>query len=214
MHWSRAVPVCLIAASIWSAPVQGGADPKDIIVEGAREQRTMQGGEWLISMSRSYRFGKSIELGETMTSIGKDREWRFCLADTQVEDFVRLLVGQGRSQVAGTTLCRPVQMRLGKGRLRATQTCQGGYVTQVDARTRGLTSAQTRLVTYVTGDYGATALKLDFENRRELFAPVPNIMPSDGPTATGSGAPSSVPDIMHWSVSGKRTGDCEPDKAP
>ena len=45
MHWLRAVPVFLMAASAWSAQAQGGADPQDIIVEGTREQRTMQGGD-------------------------------------------------------------------------------------------------------------------------------------------------------------------------
>ena len=200
MHWLRAVPVFLMATSVWSTQAQGGADPQDIIVEGTREQRTMQGGDWLVTISRSYRIGKSLDGGDTAMAVGKDREWHFCLADTQVEDFVRLLVGDGRSQAAGTTLCRPLKIRLGDGQLRATQTCQGGNANSRDKATGRVSTFQTRLEMQVTGSYGASALKLDFENRREPLVRMP--------------VASVPPDIMRWSVKGERTGACALGKAP
>lgn len=205
MHWLRAVPVFLMATSVWSTQAQGGADPQDIIVEGTREQRTMQGGDWLVTISRSYRIGKSLDGGDTAMAVGKDREWHFCLADTQVEDFVRLLVGEGRSQAAGTTQCRPLKMRLGQGQLQATQTCQGGYASSKDANTGRVTRFQTRLMMYVSGNYGGSALKLDFENRRE---PLMNL-----PDAPGIGQQRTPPDIMRWSVKGERAGACSLGKA-
>jgi len=204
MQWYRAVPVFLLAASVWSTQAwstqEVDASPKDIVVEGLREQRTMQGGDWLVTISRSYRAGKSIDLGDTAVALGEDRTWHFCLADTQVEDFVRLLVGEGRSQAAGTTLCRPLKIRLGDGQLRATQTCQGGYANSRDEATGRVGTFPTRLEMQVTGSYGASALKLDFENRREPLVRMPV---------------ASVPaDIMRWSVKGKRMGACAPGKAP
>ncbi|PZQ55551.1 MAG: hypothetical protein DI555_09615 [Novosphingobium pentaromativorans] len=205
MQWYRAVPVFLMAASVWSAQEVGaetedGGAPKDIVVEGLRAQRTMQGGDWLVTISRSYRAGKSIDLGDTAVALGKDRAWHFCLADTQVEDFVRLLVGDGRSQAAGTTLCRPLKIRLGDGQLRATQTCQGGNANSRDKATGRVSTFQTRLEMQVTGSYGASALKLDFENRREPLVRMP--------------VASVPPDIMRWSVKGERTGACALGKAP
>ncbi len=211
MQWYRAVPVFLMAASVWStqevgAETKDGGAPTDIVVEGLRAQRTMQGGDWLVTISRSYRAGKSIDLGDTAVALGKDRAWHFCLADTQVEDFVRLLVGDGRSQVAGTTLCRPLKIRFGDGQLRATQTCQGGYANSRDEATGKVSSFQTRLEMQVTGSYGASALKLDFENRREPLVSMP--------VPTSNGRATAAPDIMRWSVKGERTGACAPDKAP
>nr|WP_314463449.1 hypothetical protein [uncultured Novosphingobium sp.] len=180
----------------WADLARGGDDPGDIVVEGAREKTVLAGGEWAVSLTRTYRFGKSLDK-DTSFGAGKDREWHFCLADTQVESFVRLLVGQGRSQAAGTTICRPLQMRLGGGRLRARQTCQGGSVPIKDAVTGRVSTQQTRLTMYVTGEYGASELTLDFENQRELLA---------GPSL------GAAPDLMRWSVRGARTGDCSPDR--
>lgn len=206
MQWYRhAVQVFLMAASVCSTQAHGEAGPQDIIVEGTREQGTMQGGDWLVTISRSYRIGKSLDEGDEAMAVGKDREWHFCLADTQVEDFVRLLVGEGRSEAAGTTQCRPLQMRLGEGRLRATQTCQGGYASSKDESTGKVTRFQTRLLMYVSGNYGGSGLKLDFENRRE---PLMNL-----PAAPGIGQRMVPPDIMRWSVKGERTGACVPGKA-
>ncbi|MFK4874066.1 hypothetical protein [Novosphingobium sp. ZW T3_23] len=210
MQWYRAVPVFLLAASVWSTQAwstqEVDGSPKDIVVEGLREQRTMQGGDWLVTISRSYRTGKSIDLGDTAVALGKDRTWHFCLADTQVEDFVRLLVGEGRSQAAGTTLCRPLKIRFGDGQLRATQTCQGGYANSRDEATGRVGTFPTQLRMQVTGSYGGSALKLDFQNHREPlgYMPVP----------PANGQPRTPPDIMRWSVKGERMGACAPGKAP
>lgn len=189
------------------SPTNAGADDEkhDIIVEGAREQTTLTGGEWAVSVTRSYRFGQSLDGNNSSVAIGKDRAWRFCLADTQVEDFVRLLVGQGRSQTAGTTLCRPLQVKMGEGKLRATQTCQGGSVTKSDEKSGQVTSKPTRLVMYVTGNYSGSELKLDFENRRELLV-------SEAPVSVLQRVRMDPPDIMRWSVSGQRVGPCAPGK--
>lgn len=200
MQWRRAVATFILGTSLGPTYARSAADPQDIVVEGTREQRVLQGGEWVVSVSRSYRFGKSLDVNDRGVGVGKDREWRLCLSDTQVEDFVRLQVGQGRSQAAGTTVCRPLQMRIGDGQLRATQTCQGGSVPMKDEQTGFISSLPTRLVMYVSGHYGASELKLDFENRRELLiTPPPEMM---------SGARPAPQDMMRWSVVGQRKGDC------
>ncbi len=198
MQWRRAIATIILGASLGPTYARSAADPQDIVVEGTREQRVLQGGEWIVSVSRSYRIGKSLD-GETSVAVGKDREWHFCLADTEVEDFARLLVGEGRSQAAGTTECRPLKMRLGEGRLSATQTCQGGYASSKDESTGRVTSFQTRLMMYVSGRYGGSSLKLDFENRREPLVNFPAV------SEIGAKTP---PDIMRWSVNGERKGDC------
>lgn len=199
MENQRHYPVLALAlaAILWS-PSSGGSAKEagtegDIVVEGTRNRGVFAAGEWLVRVSRSYHFGKSLDGREIVPAAGQDREWRFCLPATQVEALVALLAGQGRAQSSITTDCRKLALQLGDGRLRATQTCMGGNVTGPDPS--GLIHTQrTRLILTVTGTYDAERFRLDFNDRREMLVPDP------------SAAQKS--DLTRWSITGRQVGAC------
>ncbi|KMS55510.1 hypothetical protein V474_20755 [Novosphingobium barchaimii LL02] len=201
MGLQRHYAVTALALAAFVCPLHAEEEGHgDIVVESARDPQSFDSGEWLITVSRSYRFGKSLDGDDSLRATGSDRDWRFCLPDVRVEAFVRLLVGEGRSQAAGTTVCRPLQVSLRDGRVRAGQTCAGGSVTSMDEVTHLTTTHSTRLLVAVTGRYAPAELKLDFENQRELLIADPT--------------QAVRPDIMRWSVSGRRVGDCGPAGGP
>jgi hypothetical protein len=182
--------------ALLSAPALSIAHGDDeIIVNKHRDKKSLEGGEWLITVSRSYRFGKSLDGDGTTRAAGRDLSYRFCLSDTEIEIFVRKLVGEGQSEVAGTTVCRPLQMRSENGKVRASQTCEGGNVT-IPGENQSLSRTYpTRLILTVTGKYSSTDLTLDFENRRELIVL--------------DAAQLNRPDFMRWSIKGNRVGQCQ-----
>jgi hypothetical protein len=178
---------------VQAVDAEGGGD---IVVEGRRDERVLDGGEWLVSISRSYHFGKSLDGREFVPAAGKERDWRFCIPATQVEALVTLLTGEGHSESAGTTHCPKLKVRLGDGRLRATQTCQGGNVSRFDETRKRVITDRTRVILTVTGTYDAGQFRLDFDDRREFD--------EFDPTQVHK------PDMTRWSITGRHLGACVP----
>jgi len=170
------------------------ADDEQIIVEGRRDKNAVPGGQWKVQISRSYRFGKSLDGNNDVRALGRDSVFNFCLLDTQIEPFVRKLVGEGRSNVASTTICRPMQLEIKDGRAQASQVCDGGNVSIPDSKNGRLATYPTRLILNIDGRFDDKSLKLDFESRREFLV-------ADASLAVH-------PDLMRWSISGERMGEC------
>lgn len=197
----RSVPLAALALGAFFWPVQaveaeGGGD---IVVEGRRDESVLDSGEWLVTVSRSYHSGESLDGRPFVPAIGKDRDWRFCIPETQVEALVTLLTGEGRSETAGTTHCPKLQVRVGEGRLRATQTCRGGSVSRPDTTTHIVSTYPTRVVLTVSGKYDARQFKLDFDDRREFASFPPPRNPEDR---------TPKPDMTRWSITGRHLGAC------
>ncbi len=189
----------------------------DIVVEGKRA--VLKGGDWTLTLSRSYTYGTAFN-PEDLRPTGSDKTWHMCLAATDVEPLMRILVGEGQTPSA-TAHCSRLQVRLGSGKLSATQSCfgttmmapstdTGRIAVEQDANDHGLgpprssdrnasqippeapTRAQNRLT--VTGNYSNTRLRLDFVDVQEPEGPRPG-----GPP---------VRNERHWSIKGQRQGDC------
>lgn len=186
-----AIPAIVMAAVFVSAA--SGEDP--IVVEGSREASVVSAGEWEVQISRSYRFGKSLDGKNDVRALGKERTFNFCLRDTQIELFVRQLVGEGPSDVASSTSCRPMHMKIENGHVHASQVCNGGSVSVVaDEETKRTSTQPTKLSLNVDGSFDAASLKIDFESRRELL--------------TRDGLDALRPDLMRWSIVGRKMGAC------
>ena len=179
----------------------------DIVVEKKRDVKVLKKGKWLVKLSRAYHFGDSLDGTNVPISTGSDKHWRFCLPDVSVESFIRLLVGDGLTKTAGTTHRRRLQVKLGEGTLRATQACSGGSVTSPSTVGGAARTDATRVALTVTGHYDATAVKLEFESRRERLTPPLEI-------GTTVGKPIDKPDILRWKISGERKSDCAPSDSP
>jgi hypothetical protein len=190
---SHALAVLALGAFLWPVQAVEAEGSDEIIVEGRREESVLESGEWLVTVSRSYHFGESLDGRTAVPAVGRDRDWRFCIPETQVEALVTLLTGEGRSETAGTTHCPKLQVRVGEGRLRATQTCLGGNVTTVDRDTDLATTQRTKLILTVSGKYDTRQFRLDFDDRREFALP---------------SRPQRKPDLTRWSVTGRHLGAC------
>lgn len=190
-----------------------------ITVQGQRDQRKLQQGQWEVSVTPAYHYGSNLDNTGNMRAMGKARDWRFCLPDTQVEAMVRLLVGEGHTAVAGTTDCQKLQMTMGKGRLRAIQHCVGGNVTQVADNPAETKTVPTRVDLTVVGHYEATSLKLEFQDLRALLyadptppagKPAPGFSPDFRRENLSEAYDGQIgrPDVTQWTIQGKRLGAC------
>lgn len=186
-----------------------------LVVTGKRDERRLQGGEWNISLSRAYRSG---HLGDT-SPVGRDRAWKFCLGDADVEPLMRILVGEGRTASSATTTCSPLVLQLGDGRLRGSQSCRGGSMQPVEVEThQGVGSLASRSgggggggspssatvpaksSLTVTGRYGRDKLVIDFHDVQEPVSPEMSYL--------------TRPDVLRWSIKGERVGDCQLEPVP
>lgn len=191
---SHALASLAFCACLWPVQAVEAEGSDEIVVEGRREESVLESGEWLVTVSRSYHFGESLDGRKVVPAIGRGRDWRFCLPDTQVEALVTLLTGEGRAKTAGTTHCPKLRVRVGEGHLRATQTCLGGNVTTVDRNTDLATTGRTKLILTVSGKYDPRQFRLDFYDRREFAFPPDK--------------PQHKPDLTRWSVTGRHLGAC------
>ncbi|WP_404334653.1 hypothetical protein AB2M62_13860 [Sphingomonas sp. MMS12-HWE2-04] len=198
MRVVASILAALAAAGGIVATVQARQDSQsaDIVVDGQRDQKRLQGGEWRISLSRSYHYGAAGDASVT----GRDSRWNFCLADSDVEPLMRKLVGEGRTASSGTTSCSPLVMTLGGGKLRAIQNCSGGSVLRLDDASKTVRTMPARSRLTVTGRYGLTKLTVEFDDRRSAFNKDPDM--------------ESPPDGQRWSIKGERIGACQPAREP
>lgn len=210
---------CLASGTVaLAAYAQQQEKPQDsdgaLVVTGKRDARRLQGGEWTISLSRAYRSG---HLGDT-SPVGRDRTWKFCLGDADVEPLMRILVGEGRTASSATTTCSRLTVQLGDGRLRGSQSCRGGSMVPVHVEShsgigslamRSGTSASELTVSSsvpakssltITGRYGRDKLQIDFHDVQEPVFPEMSYL--------------TRPDVMRWSIKGQRVGDCQLEPAP
>ncbi|WP_298396496.1 hypothetical protein [Sphingobium sp.] len=188
LGWRMMMAMLAGAASI-PAMAQERAEDAPIIVEGRRDTPLLARGQWRVAISRSYHFGRPLDWDE-MRPQGTEKEWRFCLPDSDVAAFARLLVGEGQSEAAGGTRCGPLTISMGDGRLRATQSCTGGHMVTGKPKT----SKPARQSVTVTGDYGADRILLHFEGRQEPMIPDPGYQVQ--------------PDMRRWTILGERMGEC------
>lgn len=204
-----------VLAACASITLAGGAayayqdQSKDIVVEGARDQRVLKGGEWSINVSRAYHFGTAADPNDARPR-GKDKSWRFCIKDTDVEPMIRMLVGEGRTESSATTSCTKLIAHLKDGKLDAQQLCKGGNMVMPGHSAPGtepfpgnpandLVTVQSKNTLNVTGHYSEAALRIDFDDRQEPMSPEPLYQ--------------MQPDVLRWSIKGQRVGDCHPEAA-
>lgn len=184
----------MMAMPVVPAMAQQGEAGDDIVVEGRRDAHRLRAGLWKVDLSRAYHFGRDMGDWNSMRPSGTDRIWTFCLPDSEVVSLTRLLVGAGRSDAAGSTSCAPLHVRIGDGRLRATQTCNGGSMVIRRKGSDGGRSVPAKHALVVTGAYDPSSLKLDFEDRQEPVEFSPDY--------------TVRPDMRRWTISGVRVGDC------
>jgi len=188
----RLVPIPAIVMAAFFVSAASDDDP--IVVERSRETNVVAAGEWEVRISRSYRFGKSLDGKNDTRALGQERTFKFCLHDTQIELFVRQLVGEGQSDAASSTTCRPMRMDIKDGHVHASQVCNGGSVSVEDPETNRTSTQPSRLHLNVDGAFDDASLKIDFESRRELLA--------------RDGLAAHHPDLMRWSIAGRKMGGC------
>lgn len=191
----QVLPALIMAAmSVVPAIAQEGRGEDDIVVEGRRDTQRLHAGLWKVDLSKAYHFGRNKGDWNSMRPSGSDRTWTFCLPDSEVVSLTRLLVGEGRSDAAGSTSCGPLHVRIGDGRLRATQACNGGSMIIKGRDSEGGRSVPAKHALVVTGVYDPSSLRLEFEDRQE-----PVVFDRDY---------AVHPDMRRWTVRGVRVGDC------
>ncbi|WP_404333685.1 hypothetical protein AB2M62_10960 [Sphingomonas sp. MMS12-HWE2-04] len=202
---------CLACGTIaMGAYAQQEGSQDEVVVTGQRDARRVQGGEWNVTLSRAYRSGHL----DAERPMGKERSWKFCRGDADVEPLMRILVGEGRTASSSTTKCSRLVVQLGDGKLRGSQSCQGGSMELIPVEAhRGVGSLAQRSGTgaaapsggnmvpvkntlSVTGRYGRQALAIDFQTVQEPVVPDISYL--------------ARPDVVRWSIKGKRIGDCRP----
>jgi hypothetical protein len=184
----------LATIAIVPAMAQETDGGNDIVVEGRRDTQRLSAGLWQVDVSKAYHFGRNPDDWDSRRPAGSDRRWTFCLPDSEVVSLTRLLVGEGRSDAAGSTSCRPLHVRIGDGRLRATQACNGGSMVIKSRDGGGGKNVPAKHALVVTGVYDPSSLRLEFEDRQEPVEFSPDY--------------AVRPDMRRWTVKGERVGAC------
>ena len=201
MRFIFAVLVCSLFLMIKPTRAED-SENNAIVVKKQRISNKLSGGKWVITVSRYYRFGDSLDGRDRAIAHGRDTKYQFCLMETDVDDFVRTVVGEGPAKTSDTTLCRPLTIKMANGKVRARQICNGGNVTMDSGNGKVPKTYRTRTVLNISGSYSIDAIKLKFDQARELAAP-----PEE--PATLAEAVKRKPDLTSWNVTGAKTGACE-----
>lgn len=201
MRFVFAVLACALLLMITPTRAED-SENSAIVVQKQRLSNKLSSGMWVVKVSRYYRFGDSLDRKDRSIANGRDAKYQFCLMETDVDDFVRAVVGEGSAKTSETTLCRALAIKMANGKVRARQICNGGNVTIDPGKGKAPKTFRTRTVLNISGSYSLDAIKLTFDQARELAAP-----PEE--PATLAEAVKRKPDLTSWTVTGARTGVCE-----